>query len=278
MNSRVKSIKPFLRWAGSKQQLLPILSTYWSNNHERYLEPFLGSGGLFFFLFPDQAILGDINNDLIKTYEQVKNNVDEVLCELTDMLNSKDEYYRIRSIDTSTLTPPKFAARFIYLNRFAFNGLYRTNRKGVFNVPYGGQKSGKLPNQPCLTACSRILQGATLISGDFELVLQNARKGDLVYLDPPYSVKAQRVFNEYAPAAFGEDDLKRLKCWLDKLTETGIEFFLSYAKCDEANILMDGYSVREVTVRRNIAGFTGNRRRAGEWLISNKEILSRLEE
>jgi DNA adenine methylase len=124
-----------------------------------------------------------------------------------------------------------------------------------------------------LAACSSALQGVSLMSGDFELVLSHASAGDFVYLDPPYSVKARRVFSEYDPSSFGTHDLQRLRHWLDELTVRGVEFLLSYARCEEANLLMDGYTATEVTVRRNIAGFSGSRRRAGEWLISNKEVL-----
>jgi DNA adenine methylase len=269
--------RPFLRWAGSKRQLLPILSSHWSDDFERYLEPFLGSGSLFFRLGPQRAVLGDINSDLIATYEQVRDNLGEVLLELSGMRKDKGEYYRIRSIDTSSLPPPRRAARFIYLNRFAFNGLYRTNRKGEFNVPYGGEKTGNVPNREWLAACSRALQAASLIAGDFEVVLSQARVGDFVYLDPPYSVGARRVFNEYDPSSFGAHDLQRLRHWLDRLTEYGVEFLMSYAKCQEAELLMDGYTAKKVMVRRNIAGFSGNRRRAGEWLISNREGLAKQE-
>lgn len=271
---RRKPTKPFLRWAGSKRQLLPVLSRYWSDDFERYLEPFLGSGSLFFHLCPTHAILGDINSDLIATYEQVRDSLEKAVLELSKMRKGKDEYYRIRSIDPSSLTAPQRAAHFIYLNRFAFNGLYRTNRKGEFNVPYGGEKSGSIPGRELLTACSSALQGGSLVSGDFQLVLSEARAGDFVYLDPPYSVKARRVFKEYDPSSFGPDDLERLRYWLDELTKRGVEFLLSYAKCAEAELLMDGYTATEVTVRRNIAGFSGKRRRAGEWLISNKEVLA----
>jgi DNA adenine methylase len=277
MTNRPTSIKPFLRWAGSKRQLLPVLSSYWSDDFEGYLEPFLGSGSLFFHLHPKRAILGDINSDLIATYEQVKDNLEEVLCELSRMPRDESEYYRVRFMGTSSLTTPQRAARFIYLNHFAFNGLYRTNRRGKFNVPYGGEKSGNFPNRELLAACGRALQGTLLIAGDFEVVLSQARAGDFVYLDPPYSVKARRVFNEYDPSSFGTHDLERLRHWLDKLTKDGVEFLMNYATCAEAELLMDGHTAREVKVRRNIAGFSRSRRIAGEWLISNREALARRE-
>lgn len=267
-------MKPFLRWAGSKRQLLPVLSTYWSENHERYLEPFVGSACLFFRISPKKAILGDINSNLIAMYDQVKTNLDEVLIEISYLRKSKDEYYRIRSLDSNSLSPAQQAARFIYLNRFSFNGLYRTNRKGQFNVPYGGGKSGILPNREMLEACKSALQSARLFTGDFEIVLKQAKPGDFVYMDPPYKVAERRVFNEYDSAHFSTQDLYRLRDWLRKLTQLGVEFLLSYAMSEEATILRKGFSAIEVDVKRNIAGFTNNRRRAGEWLISNKDLLT----
>jgi DNA adenine methylase len=272
-----KPITPFLRWAGSKRQILSELSTSWSDDFNRYLEPFLGSGSLFFYLRPKSAILGDINSELITTYEQVKNNLHEALSELSILSKNKKEYYRIRSLNTSKLTPSQRAARFIYLNRYSFNGLYRTNQKGEFNVPFGGERTGKLPGKELLEACSATLQNAEIIQGDFEQVLCLARTGDFVYLDPPYSVKAQRVFNEYSSKSFGQLDILRLRKWLDKLTELGVTFLLSYAVCEEAEGLMKGFSVNVISVRRNIAGFSGNRRKAGEWLITNKEVVTKQE-
>lgn len=273
----VQPIRPFLRWAGSKRQILPALAEYWPARSCRYLEPFAGSAALFFHLRPQAAILGDINAELIDTYEQVRDNLEDVEDELARLTNNKDEYYRIRAMSVDALPPASRAARFIYLNRFAFNGLYRTNQKGKFNVPYGGGRSGQLPDHMWLLQCSKALKSVVLISGTYSRVLELANRGDFVYLDPPYSVKARRVFREYDPSGFGAEELHSLRRWLHRMTSGGIEFLLSYAQCDEAERLMEGYSAREISVRRNIAGFTGNRRRAGEWLISNREALSRQE-
>lgn len=270
----LQSVKPFLKWAGSKRQILGALSCYWSDEYNKYLEPFLGSGSLFFYLRPKQAILGDINSDLIDTYNQIKCNVGKVYLELSNMKTGRNEYYRIRSINISTLTPSQRAARFIYLNRFSFNGLYRTNLKGEFNVPFGGEKAGQLPSKQLLEECSKALQKAQLLSGDFELALEKAQAGDFVYLDPPYAVTTRRIFNEYDRSGFNTNDLKRLREWLDKLTERGVVFLLSYAESEEAEFLMKGYPAQEITVRRNIAGFSKHRRTAKEWLASNKELVN----
>jgi DNA adenine methylase len=270
----IQSIRPFLKWAGSKRLILSTLAGYWSDDFERYIEPFAGSSSLFFYLQPKRAILGDINSDLIETYKQIKHNVDDVSSDLARMTKGKDEYYRIRSIDIKTLSPSQRAARFIYLNKLSFNGLYRTNQKGVFNVPFGGEKAGPVPTKESLQRCSKALQRVQLFSGDFGLVLERAQPGDFVYLDPPYSVKSRRIFNEYDKSSFSTAELKRLRQWLDKLTKLGVVFLLSYAKSSEAKLLMDGYPTKEINVRRNIAGFSQYRRNAKEWLASNRDLLN----
>jgi DNA adenine methylase len=239
------------------------------------LEPFLGSGSLYFYINPKKAILGDINFDLIETYEQIKKNLKSVYSILLKMPEGKNEYYKIRSKDKRKLTQEERAARFIYLNRYSFNGLYRTNQNGEFNVPYGGEKTGQLPSRELLELCSGALQTAQLISGDFELVLNQAKSGDFIYLDPPYKIAEKRVFTEYDKSSFREFDIKRLRNWLDKLTEMGIVFLLSYADCEEAEFLKDGYDADEIMVRRNIAGFSKHRRSAGELLVTNVEIVNR---
>jgi len=271
--SEFQPVRPFLKWAGSKRQILSTLSNYWTNEFDRYIEPFVGSGSLFFYLNPRQGILADINSDLMDTYKQIKHNVDGVSSELARMAKGKREYYRIRSLDTKHLSASQRAARFIYLNRLSFNGLYRTNQSGGFNVPFGGERAGSIPNKETLQLCSKALHRVQLLSGDFESALAKARPGDFVYLDPPYSVKARRIFNEYDRSAFSSNELLRLRLWLDKLTDQGIVFLLSYAKSKEAQLLMEGYPKQEITVRRNIAGFSKHRRNAKEWLASNKELV-----
>jgi len=206
---------PFLRWAGSKRRLLPLLKTFWTPKHKRYIEPFAGSACLFFALDPPRAILGDLNPELISTYIEVKYRLGAVLKELSQLPSwSKDEYMRLRSLDTSTLAPHVRAARFIYLNRFCFNGIYRTNLKGQFNVPYSGDRCGEVPQDEVFQNCARRLRRARFVNGDFEQVLKHAEKGDLVYMDPPYAVRARRVFRQYDPSTFTHDDIERLRGWM----------------------------------------------------------------
>lgn len=237
---------------------------------ERYIEPFAGSACLFFSLVPKRAILGDINAELMLTYRAVKEAPAEVLQELKGRRRSKREFLRMRSIDPRTLVASTRAARFIYLNRFCFNGLYRTNQSGQFNVPFGASNTGALPNQDALLACSKALRGVRLITGDFERVLCHAKRGDFVYMDPPYAVDTRRVFNEYNSTNFSSKDVERVRGGIERLDRLGVKFVVSYADSPEAEVLRKGFNSMIVSVRRNIAGFTSRRKNASEVLIWNQ--------
>jgi DNA adenine methylase len=262
-------VRPFLRWAGSKRQLLPKLSKYWTVDCTRYIEPFVGSASLFFKLTPTSAILGDVNAELMATYQQVKGNLAAVFAELGKMKKSKEDYIRLRATKPSTLKPEQRAARLIYLNRFCFNGLYRTNRTGEFNVPFSGDRTGEIPTAEALKRCSFCLQNAELVTGSFENTLKTAQSGDFIYMDPPFSVVARRVFNEYDASVFSQRQLMVLRDWLVQLNNKGIRFLVSYAESEEGILLSKGFYVETVNVRRNIAGFAANRRKTNELLISN---------
>lgn len=261
--------QPFLRWAGSKRKLVPILREFWSSDFSRYIEPFAGSACLFFDIGPEKAILNDINRDLINTYKEIKVNPELVLSEMKKLRSGQKNYYRVRGVNTNQLPNYKKAARFIYLNRYCFNGLFRTNRKGNFNVPYGGAKN-RVPPDTIFTSCSKELQVATLFAKDFRKILSLAKLGDFVYMDPPFSVKNQRVFVEYNPMIFGLSDIYGLRDCLNKLHNKGVSFLVSYASSQEAKILRAGFKWDIVKVRRNIASFSKNRRQANELLIYNK--------
>jgi DNA adenine methylase len=266
----VQACQPFLRWAGSKRRLLPTLQTFWTKKHKRYVEPFAGSACLFFAIKPPKAILGDLNPELIATYIEVKYRVGDVLAELKALRpEDKEEYLRLREIDISTMNPAARAARFIYLNRYCFNGIYRTNLAGKFNVPYSGVRCGGFPADDLFRKCSRRLGKTRFMRGDFERVLKQAKAGDLVYMDPPFAVRERRVFSEYDPSTFTSDDIKRLRGWMETLGGKGISFIVSYAESAEADVLKDGFTYRTVEVRRNIAGFAAHRAMSNEIIISN---------
>ena len=262
-------MRPFLRWAGCKRQLVPTLSQFWSDRYSRYVEPFAGSACLFFHLVPKQAILGDINRDLIDTYKEIKYRPSVVSSHLRRFPLGKRSYLRLRSLDLASKSSSVRAARLIYLNRYCFNGLYRTNQQGRFNVPYGGTKVGALPSLEMLKQCSAVLKKARLVPGDFEKVLKQTKEGDFVYMDPPFSVKGYRVFNEYDSSVFSREDVERLRNWLTLLDKKGIPFLVSYADSAEADFLRRGFQVKTVTAKRNIAGFADKRVRVNEFLIFN---------
>lgn len=264
-----RQVHTFLRWAGSKRKLLPVLLNLVPRDFERYVEPFAGSACLFFTLQPRRAILGDINDELINTYREVKRSPEEVIAWLSELDPNKDGYYRVRAIDPSELNGPLRAARFIYLNRLCFNGLYRTNKQGEFNVPFGGYRCGPIPSAESLRLTALFLKRASLISGSFERTLERIKTGDFVYLDPPYCIRSRRVFNGYSHFSFGADQLTTLRQHLDRLNRMGIPFLVSYGLSREGRELARGFRYREVVVQRQIAGFSAKRRKNKELLITN---------
>lgn len=262
-------VKPFLRWAGSKQQLVGVMASHWTSEKVRYVEPFVGSARLFFALEPEKAILGDINADLMSMYEVVRKEPKQLCEQLHQWENSEEQYYAVRAIDPDTLPAIDRAARFIYLNRYCFNGLYRTNRAGQFNVPYGGLKSGTLPTVAELECASALLSRVTLKCGDFQNIVDDVTADDFVYLDPPFMTSGSRVFNEYSSQVFSSEDLDRLRKGIEYIHEVGGTFLLSYADCEEGEELACGFTTTRVKTKRNIAGFAGKRREANELLVTN---------
>jgi DNA adenine methylase len=203
---------------------------------------------------------------MLRTVRRSPREVAEVLSALR---RSKRLYLRLRALKPETLPGLERAARFIYLNRYCFNGLYRTNLAGRFNVPYGAEATGSLPSEIQLQRCARLLRRATLINGDFEQVLLMAEPQDFVYMDPPYARSSIRTFTEYDARAFSTADLTRLRHWMVRLDSHGVRFVVSYAEGSEADLLRKNFQFRSVEVRRNIAGFTHQRKRLNEILIWN---------
>lgn len=262
-------MKPLLRWAGSKRALLPMLREYWQTSCRRYVEPFCGSACLFFDLEPPQSILGDLNAELIRTYSAIRRDP-TLVCECIRRLpRGEKAYYRIRNSDPTYLSDAELAARFLYLNRYCFNGIYRTNGQGKFNVPYGPPKGGTDFNYQAVIDAALMLRKTTLVHGDFEGTLSRVQKGDFVYLDPPFAVSRRRIFAEYHPDAFRIADLSRLQRSLELIERRGALFIVSYADSAEARRLLAPWKPRRVRTRRNIAGFAGARRDAFELLASN---------
>jgi DNA adenine methylase len=170
------------------------------------------------------------------------------------------------------LSEVELAARFLFLNRLCFNGIYRTNSSGKFNVPYGQPKRPPRINIEALLAISHGLKRATLLHSDFENILQEAQQGDFVYLDPPYALSKRRVFAEYHPDSFSDIDLERLDEALCDLQKRQVHFVVSYADCAEGRKLVSRWKWRRVRTKRNVAGFIYHRRSAYELIASNREL------
>ncbi len=201
---------PFLKWAGGKRWLTHRIGSIVPSNYETYFEPFLGSAALFFALRPASAILGDLNSDLISTYVEVRENPIEVWDYLTlyQLQHSDEHYYAIR--DSLLSDPAELAARFIYLNRTCWNGLYRVNRQGHFNVPRGSKSVALYDYEDPLQFCAN-LKSAQLICSDFEMIVDCAGRNDLIFADPPYTVKHNyNGFLKYNESLFSWEDQERL--------------------------------------------------------------------
>jgi DNA adenine methylase len=263
--------KPFLRWAGSKRKQLSRLAPFWSAEHERYVEPFAGSACLFFELAPNAAVLGDSNSELIEVYRVARDEPERLYRRLCRIRRNVPTYLCWRHLNPKSLDRETRALRFLYLNRNCFNGIYRTNMDGGFNVPMG-RRPGAYFSKDELLNCSKLLQRATLVAGDFAKTLQKVKAGDFVYLDPPYAVTSRRIFKQYGKKTFNTADIPRLSESLAGIVKQDADFLVSYADCTEARALaLEWHSVR-LPIRRHVAGFTGYRKKAYEWLISNRPM------
>jgi DNA adenine methylase len=229
----------------------------------------MGSASLYFALQPSSAVLGDINADLVTTFLAIRDNPQKVSAALGRLRVSPSTYRRLCPPLSPPACPARQAARFIFLNRFCFNGLYRTNKAGVFNVPYSPQRSGQLPTAEDLLSASALLRSSDIRCMDFEGTLDDARQGDFAYLDPPYVLTERRVFHHYGPKTFTLRDISRLGALLVDLDRRGVHFVVSYAYCSEALAAFKRWAIRKVFVQRNVAGFARHRRKAAELLASN---------
>jgi DNA adenine methylase len=233
-----------------------------------YFEPFAGSARLFFALEPKRALLNDINRELMLVYRVLREWPRELHRRVAAIPPSSENYYGLRSVGSGSLGRMESAVRFIYLNRYCFNGVYRTNRRGEFNVPFG-RRTGGLPEEEVFVACGKALRAARLRSGDFEECLQEAVAGDFVYVDPPYFREGRRAYGEYGYGVFSTGDSGRLFRELERLDRRGVRFILSYVKCGSVLRKAARWSVRGVRAPRYVAGFSSRRRMAEEILVWN---------
>lgn len=264
-------IIPFLKWAGGKRWLVSRHSELIQNNFNRYIEPFLGSGAMYFHLAPQSAILSDVNSELIETYTAIKDHP----CEVFRLLKAHNDahgvryYYKVR--DSRPRAIASRAARFIYLNRTCFNGLYRVNLKGVFNVPKGTKNKALFPSDN-FQIISSMLGSATLKCCDYEKTISEATSGDFLYIDPPYTVKHNNNnFIKYNETIFSWTDQVKLADCLLKAAKRGVFILISNANHQSIHEIYSSRCWTHIIVPRYsvLASNSANRKMTTELLISN---------
>ena len=261
---------PLVKWVGGKRQLMPELLARVPSSFATYHEPFLGGGALFFALRPQRAVLSDINQEIVTTYQAVRDNPQVVIDLLQELVlgHCEVQFYSVR--DRRYTDPAEVAARMIYLNKTCFNGLYRVNASGKFNVPIGKFKT---PPTICdvanLRACSEALQGAELIQADFRTALLRPNRGDFVYCDPPYiPLSATSSFTSYSAGGFGPEDQRCLASMARELATCGVHVLLSNSSAPAVFELYQGMKVEKVAARRNVNCKGESRGEISEVLIS----------
>jgi DNA adenine methylase len=259
--------KPFLKWAGGKTQLLDELIAKAPLKYGQYIEPFIGGGAMFFAMRPSAGVIADSNPELVNVYRCIANNVDQVIEYLKTFENCEDEFYKIRALKSSDLEPAFASARTIYLNRTCFNGLYRVNQKGHFNVPFGKYKNPKICDEDKLQAASLALQNIEILQGDYKKVLKRtAKRGDFVFLDPPYlPVSKYSDFQRYTKEQFYEEDHYELADEVKRLQKLGCHVVLTNSNHPLVHKLYEPYEIKITNTRRNIS--SKSKTRKGEDVI-----------
>jgi DNA adenine methylase len=268
-------MKPFVKWAGGKRQLLPELLKHVPSSFKTYYEPFVGGGALFWELMnmtavaaPFPAALGDSNDRLMRAYRGVRDHVEAVIEILKDFGNNEKTFYEIRATeDIDECADWTVAAWLIYLNKTCFNGLYRVNKAGRFNVPFGRYVNPNICDEEGLRECSRGLEGADLDFGDFEFILRHVASDDFVYFDPPYVPVSKTSFTAYGKNGFGIEDHRRLARCALKLKRRGVHVLLSNSSAPIVRELYEGFEIIEVEARRSVNSKASGRGAVKEVII-----------
>ena len=268
-------VAPFVKWAGGKRQLLQRIKERMPEKYNRYYEPFVGGGAVTFELLPTDALINDINKALINAYKQIRN-APEVFLKMVKKLDTemwedgKEYYYSLREHYNDKLMKAEYdvelAALFVFINKHCFNGLYRVNGKGLFNVPYNNSRKASV-DENAIMETSEYLQGVNIIDGDFEVACRNADKGDFVFFDSPYAPLNPTSFESYTKEGFDIESHRRLANLFDELTAKGCYCMLTNHNTDLINELYGnkGYRIDVVSVKRMINSDASNR--VGEEVI-----------
>lgn len=270
-------VQPFLKWAGGKRQLLATIRPFIPQKFNCYFEPFIGGGAVFFDLQPAKAVINDANAELINLYKIIRDAPDKLLAEVAKHENTKDYFYRLREQDRDALTynrlgPIARAARILYLNKTCFNGLFRVNSQGYFNVPFGKYPNPNIAPRETIHAVSIYLNNPkiTIKQGDFGAAVESARAGDFIYFDPPYDpLSDTSSFTGYHHDAFGKDAQARLAALFKELDQRGCKVMLSNSNTAFIRQLYEGYRVEEILATRRINAVGSGRGAISEVLVMN---------
>lgn len=269
-----ESCRPILKWAGGKKQLLPELVSRMPRQYNRYFEPFIGGGALYFALTPQRSFISDINPELINVYSVVRDRCEDLIQVLKKHRYEKKYYYDLREADRS----PSFkrwgevrrAARFIYLNKTCFNGLYRVNSKGYFNVPFGRYKNPGIFTAEHLKECSQVLKRSDISCRTFQSALSKVKKGDFVYLDPPYvPLSISSSFTSYSKDGFDFAMQEQLRDYCIAIDKRGAKFMLSNSSAPIVYELYSMFDLEEVSATRTINSVGKKRGKVNEVLVRN---------
>ncbi|MGI4838361.1 MAG: DNA adenine methylase [Janthinobacterium lividum] len=263
-----KKDRPLIRWAGSKTRILNVLESHGPTRFNNYIEPFCGSLSLFLRIKPASSIVGDINSELINFYEQVKVFPERISELIHEMPRTKDEYYRVRGLDVEQLSVLERSVRFFFLNRHCFNGVYRTNKSGKFNVPFGSKLS-EVPSLDEIVSFSRFIQNTIFCNSDFEKTISSSGVEDFIYLDPPYAGTLAKDRGEYGVGSFKELDISRLGAVLREASSRGSKVLLSYADIEPIRKEFGDWNIHQIVVGRSVSGFARGRKQVCEVLITN---------
>jgi len=281
LHHQVYLLQPFLKWAGGKRQLLPEIRKYVPQKFNTYFEPFIGAAAVLFDLQPQTAVINDANAELINCYQVIKDSPEELITATRKHreLNTKEYFYKLRGLDRKKeflkLSAVERAARIIYLNKTCFNGLFRVNSNGQFNVPYGDYKNPSIVDEVVIKATSRYFneKAVTILNDDFEKAVNEANKGDFIYFDPPYDpVSDTASFTGYDVNGFDKNEQRRLKKVCDELSNKKCKVLVSNSATDFIKELYGDqtqYTIVEVEANRNINSVGTGRGKISEVLIYN---------
>lgn len=279
MTNIVKA-KPFVKWVGGKRQLIAqfrekhfLLPSQFNQTTNTYYEPFVGGGAVFFEVLPERAVLSDMNAELVITYNAIKNDVEKLMLSLKEHIHSKDYFLELRAKDIRKLKDIEAASRFIYLNRTGFNGLYRVNKSGQFNVPFGSYKNPVICDENNLRAVSKVLKNVSILHQDYKHVLKTAQPGDFIYFDPPYfPVSKTASFTSYTAGSFLEKEQIELRDAFVELHKRGCFVMLSNSDTPFINELYADIS--DVTIHKVSAGRAINSKAFGRGKITEVVVTN----